>query len=101
MSLSPLFATVRLQGPVQMNSHLHQTVIACGLFTLPAIRLGSITSQKLHNSPFSFRRVQLRYKTRTVHVSCCVNISALGGTRVILTLKFTPEFSLQGCPEAQ
>lgn len=75
---SPLFATVRLQGPVHTNNHLHQTAIACTLFTLSAIRLGNITSQKLHNSPFSFRRVQLRYKKRTVHVSGCVTYLHLG-----------------------
>jgi hypothetical protein len=95
MSLPTLFATLCLQGPVHTNSHLYQTVIACTLFTLPAIRLGSITSQKLHNSPFSFRRVQLQYNTRTVHVSGCVNISALGGPHAILTLKFTPELTCE------
>lgn len=100
MSLPPLFATDRLQGPVHTSSHLYQTVIACSPFTLPPIRLGSIISQKLHNPPFSFRRVQLQYKTRTIHVSGC-HISALGGPHVILTLKFTPEFSLQDCPAAR
>jgi hypothetical protein len=78
MSLPPLFTTVRLQGPVHTNSHLYQIVSACSPFTLAAMTLVSITSQKLHNSPFLFRLVQLRYETRAVHVSSCVTYLCLG-----------------------